>query len=564
MSLKKEIINILELIADILEFKGENKFKVAAFRNGSNVLRRLEGDLEEMIADESIKSVKGVGKVIQSVIFDYYDNGGSADLMDMLSELPDGLIDLFNIRGIGAKKIKVLNEELGITNLGSLEQACLSDQVADLKGFGKKTQDKILDEILKAKSRSRYMLLHKALEKAEHFRIDLKTLSGVERVELTGELRRRREVISNIELLVAVNDQFLFESELSKLYYYNNLNSSSNFARYEIIAKNAKFTVYSTSPGLFERVLFETTGSAEFLNSLSIEDLPNSSVSEHGCFKKLGLPFVIPEMREQEFLNAPEELRNNSNLSIDSFNGFMHFHTTFSDGMNTLEEMVITGKELGYKYFAVCDHSKSAFYANGLSEDRIFLQKKEIADVSSKQSVPIFHGIESDILRDGSLDYDKDFMSNFDFVVASIHSIFSLSEDEMTNRIIKAIKNEYTDILAHPTGRLLLARDPFKVDIRKVIDACAENNVAIEINSSPHRLDLDWREIFYAREKGVKFAINPDAHSVEGIMDTRYGIMMARKGGVQKSEVINCFSEQEFIKFINRKTKRISRGKNGS
>ena len=218
--------------------------------------------------------------------------------------------------------------------------------------------------------------------------------------------------------------------------------------------------------------------------------------------------------------------------------------------------MVVAAEKIGFNYAAVCDHSKSAFYANGLKEDAIISQREIVKEINSLSRIKVFHGIESDILSDGSLDYPDEILSTFDFIVASIHSSFSLSEDEMTSRIIKSVENPYTDVLAHPTGRLLLAREPYRVNIRKVIDACSANGVTIEINSNPQRLDLDWREIFYAREKGCKFAINPDAHSVEGILDINYGIKIARKGGMQSDEVINCLNKNDFIKYLNRKVKR--------
>ena len=238
------------------------------------------------------------------------------------------------------------------------------------------------------------------------------------------------------------------------------------------------------------------------------------------------------------------------------FKGLLHFHTNYSDGSFSLEEMVGYASRQGFEYFVVCDHSKSAFYANGLKEDRVLEQNEEIKKVSSKLGLKIFQGIESDIILDGNLDYKNDFFSNFQFVVASIHSGFNLSEKDMTARIIKAVENENTDLLAHPTGRLLLSRDPYNVDIKKVIEACSRNDVAIEINANPNRLDLDWRNVYYAREMGCKISINADAHSLSGIDDTYFGMKIARKAGVQSSEVINCFSLEDFSRFINRKVKR--------
>lgn len=249
-------------------------------------------------------------------------------------------------------------------------------------------------------------------------------------------------------------------------------------------------------------------------------------------------------------------LKQNSDISINNFKGLLHFHTTYSDGKNTLIEMLREAEKEGFKFAAVCDHSKSASYANGLSEGRVLLQKQEIRTIMSELQLHLFHGIESDIIQDGSLDYRDDFLSNFDFVVASVHSGFHMEQDKMTNRIIKAVENLHTDLLGHPTGRLLLSRDSYKVNLKKIIDACAANKVAIEINANPHRLDLDWRMIYYAREKGCLFAINPDAHSTGDISFIKYGVMIGRKGGLQSTELINFFNVNEFKKFLNRKIKR--------
>ena len=290
-----------------------------------------------------------------------------------------------------------------------------------------------------------------------------------------------------------------------------------------------------------------------FRSKLKIND---SSGCAENCFQQNNLPYVAPPMREKQYFDAPDKLRVQSDISFSDFKGLLHFHTDWSDGQNTLPEMLSEAENLGFEYAAVCDHSKSAFYANGLSKEQILKQKVEIDSLKSSQNIKIFQGIESDILNNGSLDYDNDFLLTFDFVTASIHSNFNMSKNEMTARIIKAIEAPFTDLFAHPTGRLLLRRNGYPVDIKKILDACAANDVAIEINASPFRLDLDWRNIYYAREIGCKFAINPDAHSTAGISNIKYGIMVAQKAGLQKSELINHYTEKEFISFINRKINR--------
>jgi len=301
-------------------------------------------------------------------------------------------------------------------------------------------------------------------------------------------------------------------------------------------------------------VLFITTGAEDFISELTI---PKNISSERNCFKANNLQYVAPPMREKPYFHAPTNLRTSGNISFTDFKGLLHFHSDWSDGQNTLSEMLTEAENLGFEYAAVCDHSKSAFYANGLTEQRVLKQKDEICKLNENQPITIFHGIESDILNSGELDYNEDFMHNFNFVVVSIHSNFTLTEDEMTKRIIRAIESPFTDLLAHPTGRLLLRRNGYSLDIKKILEACAANNVAIEINASPFRLDLDWRNIYYARELGCKFAINPDAHSIKGISNIKFGIMIAQKEGLQNNELINNYTETEFVSFLNRKLKRI-------
>jgi DNA polymerase (family 10) len=302
--------------------------------------------------------------------------------------------------------------------------------------------------------------------------------------------------------------------------------------------------------------LLITTGSEGFVNKM-FGKKKLSGKNEKEIFKNAKIPFIIPEMREDEFLAVKnKKLKENSDLSLDDFKGLLHWHTTWSDGRDTLETMLNEAVKLNFKYIAVCDHSKSAAYANGLKEDRILSQKEHLDKLKTQYNIKLFQGIESDILTDGSLDYPQEFLPNFDFVVASVHSRFNLDEKEMTTRIIKAVENPYTDLLGHPSGRLLLSREPYKNDTEKIIDACVANSVAVEINAHPKRLDLDWRWIYYARDKGCLFSINADAHSTSDILYLQYGVMIGRKAGLKNAEVINCFDLESFKQFLNRKVKR--------
>lgn len=553
MPFRREAIKQINLFADLLEFSGANRFKINAFRGAANTLRSVEEDIETMLQDGSITNIKGIGKGIQAFLYELSDNGIVKELEELSRSIPDGIIDILQIRGLGVKKVKLIHETLGVNTIGDLEEACFTNKLSEVKGFTAKSEKTILEEIEKQRKNKQFMLYNSSEYLGAQIINQLLKLESCKKAQFIGEVRRKKEVISKIEIICQIDDKDNFNLEIDKLYKNNELSGldSSNIVRLELGA-NAPIYLSLVNKKEYVYKLFVKSGSEEFLSRIGDVAKENYE-NEEQIFSRLNAPFVIPEMREQEYWNAPEQLRTNSNLTQNDFNGMLHFHTTQSDGANTLLEMAKGALDFGYKYLAVCDHSKSAFYANGLSEDRVFKQKEEKNSVADELGIKIFHGIESDILRDGSLDYSDDFLCNFDFVVASVHSIFGLPEDAMTTRIIKAIENKHTDVLGHPTGRLLLARDSYNVDIKKIIEACVKNDVAIEINASPHRLDLDWRNIYYARELGCKFAINPDAHSVQGIEDTIFGINVARKAGIQKSEVINSFSETEFIKYLKRK-----------
>ncbi len=556
MSLKNEIAEIFEEIAGILEFKGENKFKVGAYKNGANAIRRIQTDIEAIIADGSIADTKGIGKGLLSVINDYYSHRESSDLNELKKSIPSGLRDLFMIKGLGSKKIKVLFDELNISDLDSLEHACKNDKLKKIAGFSLKSQNNILAEIKRIKATASMLLLPTALKRGTSIIKSLNKLKFVQKIEITGELKRQNEVISKIELILLTSNYNQLLLELHKLFNFNKITNNSSYHLLQIDETDSTiiniFIIEDKNE--YQKQLFLTTGSKEFLSKLNI---PDKIGSETDVFSKPDFPYVAPPMREKQYFDAPIKLQTESNFTFNDFKGLLHFHTDSSDGINTLSEMITEAQHLQFKYAAVCDHSKSAYYANGLTEIRVLEQKKEITELNSTQPLQIFHGIESDIIKDGSLDYRDEFMKTFDFVTASIHSNFTMNEEEMTKRIVCAIESPFTDLLAHPTGRLLLRRKGYAINIKKVIDACSANDVAIEINSSPFRLDLDWRNIYYAREKGCKFAINPDAHSIKGISNIQFGIMIAQKAGLQKEELINSYSKKEFISFINRKIKRI-------
>lgn len=566
MSLKNEISELLGSIADILEFRGDNPFKITAYRNGSNIVRQLTEDLETMIEDGSIKQVKGIGKGILAIITEYYQTGACEEYMQLLGEVPPGISDLLRIRGLGARKIKYIYDELGIGDIDHLEAACRNNLLSGLKGFGEKSQLAILSEIERVKAASDYVLMPQGDREAALLLEQIRSFQGVLRAEVSGEIRRSMEIVSRIDIVALVEDKDRLRAQLNVTGMIadampemrSGVLSNGNFPSYSLLTQGLlpAFVFLAQDEAEFQRLLFLTTGADGFLEASGVKAAELSGASEKALFEAQGLSFVMPEMRESGYFELSEGQRRNTDLSFSDFRGFMHFHSTFSDGREELIDMVMQARRLGFEYYVVCDHSKAAFYASGLKEDAILEQAELVKKLRREHGLAILQGIESDILSDGSLDYDESVLSTLSFVVASVHSRFSQSEDEMTRRIIRAVENPYTDVLGHPTGRLLLERDPYRVDIRKVIDACAANSVAIEINAHPNRLDLDWRNIYYAREKGCRFSINPDAHTLEGILDTNYGIRIARKGGIQKDEVINCYDLTSFREFLNRKVTR--------
>jgi len=547
---KKSSVNLLNSIADIMEFKSENPFKIGAFRNGAIVISRLEGDFQNIIEEKKLNEIKGIGKGLQAVIYEYFEKGESELLNSLKKEIPEGIEELLKIRGLGAKKIKQLYDKLEITNIGELEQACKENRIMLLKGFGETTQKKILEEINKLKIYSKFVRLNVGNKLAEEILNKLRNLNSVQKVELSGELRRGAEVVSAIDFVANIRDEAEFFIELKEVFSYKtDLNKILLDVEYAI-----PVTVHFVkTESEFASVLLTTTGSDYFLSQLNLVENNFEGETEEEIFESVNHEYVIPEMREKEYFEAEVSFRENSNLTLKEFKGMLHFHTDYSDGRNTFSEMISAAKEFGYSFAVVCDHSKTAFYANGLTEERVIQQKEDAQKISEELNFPILQGIESDILQNGELDFSTDFLNNFNFIVASVHSRFNMLEAEMTRRIIKAIENEHTDVLGHPSGRLLLAREPYKFEIEKIIDACAANRVAIELNSNPQRLDIDWRMIYYAREKGCLFSINQDAHSIDELDLLRYGIKMGRKGGLQKEEVINCFEFDKFKKFLKRK-----------
>jgi DNA polymerase (family X) len=526
-----EIADVLQMTARLLELHDGNQFKIRGLAGAAFKLSKLHIAKEDF-TEEGIITHGGVGKAIAKTVLEIAQKGTSAELDELMAKTPKGVIEMMNIKGLGPKKVKQLWHELEIESVGELLYACHENRLVSLKGFGEKTQQAVIQsiEFLKgAAGKAHYATVEQL---ADDFVEELKELQYVSNINLTGAIYRKDQTLESIDILVASDE--VFENEFQSPVPVNLIFTTEEEFYYDLV---------------------KTSSTKEHLEKIKFNSLTDRNfISEEDIYKTLNQPYFIPEWRDGLFeekiiANYPKDLIEENHLK-----GILHNHSTYSDGANTLEEMASYCKELGYEYFGIADHSKSAIYAGGLKEEDIFRQHKEI-DKLNKELAPfkILKGTECDILFDGSLDYDNEILKTFDYVVASIHQHFKMDEAKATARLIKAIENPYTTILGHPTGRLLLARPGYPIDHKKIIDACAANNVIMELNSHPYRLDIDWTWIPYCMEKDVKISINPDAHEKNGFHDMHFGVAVARKGLLTKDFCFNAFSLSEVEKFLSEK-----------
>jgi len=525
-----DIAEKLQLTSKLMELHDGNQFKIKALANGAFRLSKMHIAPEDF-TEEKIAQQEGIGKSISKTIVEIAHAGSSKELDKLLEETPAGVVEMLAVKGIGPKKVKQLWKELEVESPGELLYACHENRLVDLKGFGQKTQESIKQSIefmQTASGKAHYAAVE---ELADAFVEELKELQCVSNISLTGDIYRKNETLKSIDILIASDE--VFEHEFKSPLPVNLIFVTEEEFYYELV---------------------KTSSSPEHLAKIKFDSLTDKNfISEEDVYKALKQPYFISEWRDglfDEEINAkyPEHLIEEKDLK-----GILHNHSTYSDGANTLEEMATYCKELGYEYFGIADHSKSAVYANGLKEDRIFAQHKEIDELNRKL-VPfkILKGTECDILYDGSLDYSNEVLATFDYVVASIHQHFKMDEEKATARLIKAIENPYTTILGHPTGRLLLGRPGYPINHKKVIDACAANNVVMELNAHPYRLDIDWRWIPYCMERGVKISINPDAHEKKGFHDMHFGVCVARKGLLTKDFCFNAFNLVELESYLKK------------
>ncbi|MBL7892558.1 MAG: DNA polymerase/3'-5' exonuclease PolX [Bacteroidia bacterium] len=529
----EEIIKSLKLTAKLMELHNENPFKVKSISNAVFKLDKVGVDLASASLDE-LEQIDGIGKGIAHKIHELQTTNELKELNQLMGITPVGVIDMLTIKGLGPKKVGQLWHELNIESTGELLYACHENRLVALKGFGAKTQEAV-KKAIEFKQANAGKFHYASVEQYAIELVDLlKKKNKTELVSLTGAIRRKCEVLEQIDIVVGSESKI----ELP-------------------VVKDApaiSVNLITCSPDDFYSTLFKTTATPEHVNGTGFQFVSKAE-SEEKIYDSLGLQYIEPELREGK--DEVELARKNKIpglIKVNDLKGILHNHSTYSDGLNTLKEMAVYCKELGYEYLGICDHSQTAVYAGGLKPERVREQHTEI-EALNKELAPfkIFKGIESDILNDGSLDYKEDILKTFDFVVASIHQNFKMDIDKATSRLIRAIENPYTTILGHPTGRLLLYRAGYPVDHKKIIDACAANNVVMELNSHPYRLDIDWRWIRYCLEKGVKISINPDAHEKQGYHDMYYGVCIARKGMLTKEMCFNTLTREEIIKHFNTK-----------
>lgn len=552
---KHDIARILEEIGLLLELKGESPFKSNAYFNAARTIEGLTGDMTQLIVSGRIRELKGIGEALASKLAELVGTGKLAYYEELKRSVPAGLVEMTAIAGMGPKKIKAVWEKLGITSIGELEYACVENRLVGLPGFGEKTQEKIRQGILQLRKHRGFYLYANVIGEAEKMVAALREAPGLRRVELAGDLRRRMEIIRDMVLLVEADGPHAVEVFLQQIESVT-----------EVVCGDDRVTARSSlglpvSISVYQKLtphaLLLATGSESHIAALADRarrlslpwDLglgkegrptPDAS-SEEALYKALGLPFIEPELREgMGEIEDAEAGRLDRLVEPADIQGIFHNHTTYSDGSASLEEMVEAAKALGYRYIGISDHSQSAFYANGLKEDRIREQHAAIDALRRKvQGITVFKGIEADILPDGSMDYPDAVLARFDFVIASVHSRFNLPEEEQTARVIRALSNPHVTMLGHATGRLLLSREGYRIDMKRVIDAAKQYGKVIEINANPHRLDLDWRLCRYAKTQGVRVSINPDAHATDGLEDVPFGVNVARKGGLSFQDVVN-------------------------
>jgi DNA polymerase (family 10) len=555
------IADHFSLLSKLMDIHGDNAFKSKSYSIIAYYIENLPRQIEEM-DDAELFSHKGIGASTGKKIREIQQTGKLDLLEQIMAATPPGILEMLNVKGLGPKKISVIWKELGIETLGELEYACQENRLTTLKGFGAKTQQTILDNISYYKKNQGYHLWAEVEMIGHDLVARLQEIYPFRLFSVTGAIRRQEEVVEFVEIVTNLPHEKLVEQfqDITDTV----IEEAPDSVLIIRVPDHPVIKVYMCSERDFARTVFVTTGSAAFMEAFFERyNIPDRLFSlEEEIFEINNLPFIPPPLRETAIILQHAADGNLKELiKVEDIKGIIHSHSTWSDGLDKISVMAKSAKERGFEYLVISDHSQAAYYAQGLKPEQIAAQHQEIDALNEKLApFKIFKSIEADILNDGSLDYNEEVLKTFDLVIASVHSNLKMSEEKAMSRLLTAIANPYTSILGHPTGRLLLSRKGYPVDHKTLIDACAAHSVVVEINAHPRRLDMDWRWIEYAMEKGVLLSVDPDAHSVMGFRDIYYGVMNAQKGGLTRAYNLSSYSLSEFEAFlVKQRQKRVGK-----
>lgn len=550
-----ELVDALELLVKLWDVHGVNEFKAKNLSFAIRGLDKFPGLINQLTTDQLIL-IPGVGKVIVQLIYELAQSGTCQELEEIVEKTPPGILDLLKIKGLGAKKVRAIWQELNVSNFEDLNTACQNGQIEKLKGFGSAIQSSIQSQIIYIQENRKKLRLDKAIFLSDRILAMLQV--AFDKIAISGELRRNCEVITSFVFVIETDNIFGSPLLISELVGFSeDLQNSSPFTWRGFFEDYLiPIEIHLVDKSEFVSTLFQHSAHENHLESIDFYQhfQGKTILTEESIYQERNKPFIVPEMREglQEFEWAGQH-KNEELIEDQDLQGCLHNHSVYSDGKNTLLEMAEACRSLGLHYFGIADHSQYAAYAGGLKEEDVLRQHEEIDQLNLLWSdFTILKGIEADILPDGSLDYNAHILSQFDYVVASVHAQLTMDLDRAMDRLIRAIENPYTSILGHPTGRLLLSRPGYLLNTHKILDACLANGVSIELNASPYRLDLDWRHIYAAMDKGVFVSINPDAHKMEGLKDMKYGVKVGRKGGLLKAFTLNALPLNELKAFFKK------------
>ena len=571
---RETLASTLEDIALLLELQGANPFKTRAYRQGAEIVSNHEDDIVQLARDNKLKGIKGIGDALQQKLHELASTGKLEFYENLRSQFPETLFDLFDLQGLGPKKVKALYDQLGIDSIPALKAKAECGEIASLSGFGKKTAEKILQAIEQKEKFSDRFRLGTVAPIVESILADLKDLPDTLRATIAGSYRRAKETVHDIDFLVATNEpgnviRFFTQQEgvidviaagetKASVRLENGLQCDLRAVTNEQFPFALQYFSGSKEHNVALRSLALKKGYT--LNEYELTDVSGASRlqdinEESQIYQALNLLFVEPELRENRGeIEAAQNGTLPNLVQRDNLRGTFHNHTTASDGQHTLEEMAKAAADLGLSYLGISDHSKASFQANGLNEERLLKQVEDVKNFNAENdSIHLFSGSEVDILKDGSLDFDDEILAQLDYTVASIHTSFTLSEADQTKRLIRAMENEHVTMIGHLTGRILLRRDPYQIDIGKILDCAAETKTIIELNCNPRRLDMDWRHWKKAASMGILTSINPDAHHTDHFQFLHYGVLQARKGWLEKQNVLNTKNLEEVTTFLNTK-----------